>query len=104
MPASAMRRARSRNPGIVAPGIAKDVTSQDFVAYLGSERTMRAVTNDGRTRADFRPLLKAMTSTPLPNYLFRNLGGMRFVNVAKAWGLATPSFSNAFQFRSATLV
>jgi hypothetical protein len=84
----------------VTNGIAKDVTSQDYVAYLGSEQTMRAVTSDGRTRANFQPLLKAMTSTPLSNYAFRNrgnagtLGGMRFVNEAKAWGLATPSFSN----------
>ena len=82
----------------VTNGIAKDLTSQDYVAYLGSEQTMRAVTSDGRARADFQPLLKAMTSTPLPNYAFHNLGnagpGMRFVNEAKAWGLATPSFSN----------
>ncbi|MEO8623536.1 MAG: VCBS repeat-containing protein, partial [bacterium] len=78
----------------VTNGIAKDITSQDYVAYLGSEQTMRAVTSDGRTRTDFRPLLKAMTSTPLPNYAFRSLGGMRFVNDAKAWGLATPSFSS----------
>ena len=84
----------------VTNGIAKDLTSQDYVAYLGSEQTMRAVTSDGRARADFQPLLKAMTSTPLSNYAFRNLGnagtlgGMRFVNEAKAWGLATPSFSN----------
>jgi hypothetical protein len=78
----------------VTNGIAKDLTSQDYVAFLGSEQTMRAVTNNGRTRADFRPLLKAMTSTPLPNYVFRNLGRMRFVNDAKAWGLATPGFSN----------
>ncbi len=78
----------------VTNGIAKDITSQDYVAYLGSEQTMRAVTNDGRTRTDFGPLLKAMTSTPLSNYAFRNLGGMRFANEAKAWGLATPSFSN----------
>jgi hypothetical protein len=78
----------------VTNGIAKDITSQDYVAYLGSEQTMRAVTNDGRTRTDFQPLLKAATSTPLSNYAFRNLGGMRFANEAKAWGLATPSFSN----------
>ena len=35
-----------------------------------------------------------MTSTPLPNYAFRNHGGLRFVNEATAWGLETPSFSN----------
>ena len=78
----------------VTNGIAKDITSQDYVAYLGSEQTMRAVTSDGRTRADFGPLLKAMTSTPLSNYAFRNLGGMHFSNEAKSWGLATPSFSS----------
>ncbi|CAN5585533.1 VCBS repeat-containing protein [soil metagenome] len=78
----------------VTNGIAKDITSQDYVAYLGSEQTMRAVTSDGRTRADFLPLLKAATSTPLSNYAFRNLGGMHFVNEAKAWGLAAPSFSS----------
>ena len=78
----------------VTNGIAKDITSQDYVAYLGDQRTMRAVTNDGKKRADFEPLLKAMTSTPLSNYAFHNLGGMHFTNEAKAWGLATPSFSS----------
>ena len=78
----------------VTNGIAKDITSQDYVAYLGSEQTMRAVTSDGRKRTDFEPLLKAMTSTPLSNYAFHNLGGLRFANDAKSWGLATPGFSS----------
>ncbi|MEP6992669.1 MAG: VCBS repeat-containing protein [bacterium] len=78
----------------VTNGIARDITSQDYVAYLGSAQTMRAATNDGRTRADFLPLLKATTSTPLSNYAFRNVGGTHFVNEAAAWGLATPSFSS----------
>ena len=79
----------------VTNGLAKDITSQDYVAFLGSEQTMREVTNDGRSRADFGKLMDAMTSTPLPNYAFRNNGaGARFSNEARAWGLATPSFSN----------
>jgi hypothetical protein len=79
----------------VTNGLAKDITSQDYVAFLGSEQTMREVTNEGRSRADFRPLMDAMTSTPIANYAFRNNGdGARFSNEARTWGLATPSFSN----------
>jgi hypothetical protein len=79
----------------VTNGLAKDITSQDYVAFLGSEQTMRDVTNEGRSRADFGKLMAAMTSTPLPNYAFRNNGPRaRFTNEARAWGLGTPSFSN----------
>ncbi len=78
----------------VTNGIAKDVTSQDYVAFLANPETMKAATNGGRSRADFMQLTKAMTSTPLSNYAFHNLGGLRFVNEAHAWGLDTPSFSS----------
>jgi hypothetical protein len=79
----------------VTNGLAKDITAQDYVAFLGSEQTMREVTDQGRSRADFGKLMDAMTSTPLANYAFRNHGGgERFSNEARAWGLATPSFSN----------
>src|SRR5216117_46207 len=35
-----------------------------------------------------------MSSTPLPNYAFRNHGDSTFSNESAAWGLNTPSFSN----------
>jgi hypothetical protein len=78
----------------VTNGIAKDVTSQDYLAFLASEETMKGVTNGGSTRADFLKLTQAMTSTPLANYAFHNVGALHFVNDAAAWGLATPSFSS----------
>lgn len=78
----------------VTNGIAKDITSQDYVAYLASDQTMRAATNDGRSKVDFAKLIKALTSTPIPNYAFRNAGGLHFTNEATAWGLATRSFSS----------
>ena len=79
----------------VTNGLAKDITSQDYVAFLGSEHTMREVTNDGRSSADFGKLMAAMTSTPLANYAFRNNGpSTPFTRQAESWGLATPSFSN----------
>jgi len=78
----------------VTNGIARDMTSQDYVAFLANEETMKAATNGGRSRADFLKLTSAMTSTPLPNYAFRNLGALHFSNEAAAWGLAAPSFSS----------
>jgi hypothetical protein len=78
----------------VTNGLAKDVTSQDYVAFLANEETMKAVTDGGRSRVDYQALTKAMSSTRLPNYVFRNRGELRFSNDATAWGLATPSISS----------
>ncbi len=87
----------------VTNGLAKDITSQDYIAFLANDETMKAVTNGGRTRADFTQLGKAMTTTRLPNYAFRNShtapdghveDGLHFTDETKAWGLATPSTSS----------
>ena len=93
----------------VTNGLAKDITSQDYVAFLASAETMRAATSGGegsangpRTaaggrRVDFDRLTRAMTSTPLSDYAFRNdraSGKTEFSNQARSWGLDTPNFSN----------
>ena len=78
----------------VTNGLTKDITSQDYVAFLANEETMKSVTNGGRSRVDFQRLSKAMTSTPIPNYAFHNVGPLGFANEAAAWGLDTPSFSS----------
>ena len=80
----------------VTNGLAKDITSQDYVAFLANDETMKAVTSGagGKRRVDFDRLTKAMESTPLSDYAFRNTGGLRFQNAAKAWGLDSANFSN----------
>ena len=78
----------------VTNGIAKDVTSQDYIAFIADGHTVRSMTDNGRRRADFLKLTSAMPSTPLSNYAFHNVGGTHFTNEAAAWGLATPSFSS----------
>lgn len=78
----------------VTNGLTKDITSQDYVAFLANEETMKHATNNGKSKVDFQLLTKAMTSTPIANYAFRNDGGLHFTNQAAAWGLATPSFSS----------
>ena len=55
---------------------------------------MKAATHGGKARRLLEASSKAMSSTPLPNYAFRNDGDLRFANESAAWGLDTPSFSN----------
>ena len=76
----------------VTNGLARDVTSQDYVAFLANDQTMRDAIQ-GR-RVDFMGLIGAMGQTKLPDYAFRNNGDLTFTNQAEAWGLATPNFSN----------
>ncbi|MGQ0641521.1 MAG: VCBS repeat-containing protein [Gemmatimonadaceae bacterium] len=78
----------------VTNGIARDITSQDYVAFLADRETMKEVTGGGRKRVDFERLTRAMPSTPLANYAFRNRGDWRFTNEAAVWGLDTPAFSS----------
>ena len=48
----------------------------------------------GGKRVDFQGLIKAMSSTKLPNYVFRNNGDLTFSNQGAQWGLDTRGFSN----------
>src|SRR5881398_2548945 len=76
----------------VTNGLAKDETSQDYIAFLANRETMVQATSSGRV--DFRRLIDAMSSTKLPNYAFHNRGDLTFSNESAAWGLDTLSFSN----------
>src|SRR2546422_1870877 len=80
----------------VTNGLAKDVTSQDYVAFLANRETMIQAASG--KRVDFLRLINAMSSTPLPNYAFRNHGDSTFSNESAAWGLNTPSFSNGVAY------
>lgn len=76
----------------VTNGIAKDVTSQDYVAFLGSARTMETSTRG--KRADFIALTNAMSSTKLQHYAFHNKGDLSFDDQTANWGLDKPSFGS----------
>jgi hypothetical protein len=73
-------------------GLARDVTSQDYISFLANDETMRAATQGGRV--DFLRLVKTMTETPLPDYAFRNKGDLTFSKESASWGVDEPSFSN----------
>ena len=76
----------------VANGVYKDVTDQDFIDYLASDKNIIEAIQ--KNAVDFEKFVNLMPSTKLPNYLFKQQKGMQYTNVAAEWGVATPSFSN----------
>ena len=84
----------------VTNGLVRDVTSQDYIAFLANQKTMEDARRAGKV--DFMKLVNAMTSTKLANFAFRNKGdpstglgaGWTFENDATSWGLDTPAFSS----------
>ncbi len=76
----------------VTNGIYRDLTDQDFLTLFGSEDRMSEFR--GSAAPDFSEVMGSIPSTPLPNVMFVDAGGMQFSDVAAEWGLAAPSFSN----------
>ena len=76
----------------VANGIAKDVTDQDFVNFLGDRENMAQIARKGPF--NFKELLDKAPSEAVPNYAFHNEGNLHFTNKAVDWGLSEPDFSN----------
>jgi enediyne biosynthesis protein E4 len=76
----------------VTNGIVRRPNDFDYIEHVGQEAVQASLAR-GIGREDLA-LLKVMPQVPLPNYAFRNEGGLTFTNVAEAWGLAAPDFSN----------
>lgn len=78
----------------VANGILKDLTDQDFVAFLADNPDLQSMI-EGTKKFDYKEYVNKMGSSPLPNYAFKNEGdGIRYKNMAGEWGLGEPDFSN----------
>jgi enediyne biosynthesis protein E4 len=76
----------------VANGIVKDLTDQDYVAFLGDANTMQKVIE--AQKFDYKEFVDKIDTKPVPNYAFLNEGNLKFNNKAFDLGLGKPSFSN----------
>ncbi|SOE22131.1 Repeat domain-containing protein [Spirosomataceae bacterium TFI 002] len=76
----------------VANGIAKDLTDQDFVEFMGDENTKNSVRESNDFKA--KEFIDKISSKAIPNYAFMNQGNLEFKNRAKELGLEGPGFSN----------
>ncbi|MCB0839114.1 MAG: VCBS repeat-containing protein, partial [Bacteroidetes bacterium] len=76
----------------VANGIYQDLTDQDFIHFIADPRTVKTIIS--KEGVDFKQLIDAIPSNPIPNYIFANNGSLSLENKAAEWGLGTPSHSN----------
>lgn len=80
------------NDIFVCNGIRYDLTNQDFINFFSSSVIQEMVITG--KKEDVNLITSKMSSTKLPNKMFKNNGGLKFVESAIEWGLSRPSFSN----------
>ncbi|WP_158278664.1 VCBS repeat-containing protein [Rhodohalobacter mucosus] len=76
----------------VANGIYKDLLDQDYIEQVANPRVIGEMIRSGEENVIMN-LMDAMSSTPVPNKVFRNKNGIEFEDQTREWGLDTPGFS-----------
>ena len=76
----------------VTNGIYRRPNDLDYITYVGNEAVQASLA--GGINEKNLSLLKKMPQVPIANFAFRNNGDLTFTNMAEAWGLAQPGFSN----------
>ncbi|MEZ4901353.1 MAG: VCBS repeat-containing protein [Spirosomataceae bacterium] len=77
----------------VANGIVRNLTDQDYVAFLSDKNNIQALV-EGRLQFNYKKFVDMISSTPIPNFAFHNRGNLQFEDKAATWGLGEASFSN----------
>ena len=75
----------------ISNGYLRDYTNKDFMRYWGDYKIKKAMAGEPFLLMD---LIKAMPSTSLPNYIFRNNHNLTFTNKQVEWGLNQPDISS----------
>ncbi|MHA4742249.1 VCBS repeat-containing protein [Dyadobacter sp. MSC1_007] len=76
----------------VSNGYLRDYTNKDFLKYWGDYKIKRAVDKEPFQLMD---LVKAMPSTRLANYIFKNNHDLTFTKMQQVWGLEAPAVSSS---------
>jgi hypothetical protein len=76
----------------VSSGIYRRPNDLDYIAFVGSDAVQGSLAR-GITRENL-PLTRRMPQVPIANHAYRNNGDLTFTDMAEAWGLAEPGFSN----------
>ncbi|MEO7366891.1 MAG: VCBS repeat-containing protein, partial [Gemmatimonadaceae bacterium] len=76
----------------ITNGIYRRPNDMDYINYVGNDAVQASLAN-GITAKNLA-LLAKMPQVPLANFAYRNNGNLTFTNMAEAWGLADPGFSN----------
>jgi len=75
----------------ITNGYLRDYTNKDFLRYWGDYKLKKAMAREPFLLMD---LIKAMPSTKLPNYIFKNNHDLTFSNQQKDWGMTNATISS----------
>ena len=84
----------------ITSGIYRRPNDLDYIDYVGNQAVQASLAR-GITRENLL-LVQRMPQVPIPNHVFRNNGDSTFSDVAAAWGLAQPGFSNGAVYADLT--
>lgn len=76
----------------ITNGYLRDYTNKDFLKYWGDYKVKKAM---DREPVQLMELIKAMPSTKIPNYIFKNNQHLGFTNEQTSWGVDQPAISSA---------
>ena len=76
----------------VTSGIFRRPNDLDYINYIGADQVQASLAK-GVSRENL-PLLRQMPTVPVINHAYRNDGELHFTDMATAWGLARPGYSN----------
>jgi hypothetical protein len=76
----------------ITNGVYRRPNDLDYISYISND-AVQASLAQGITREN-ASVIKKMPQVPEPNFAFHNNGDLTFTNMAAAWGLAQPGFSN----------
>jgi enediyne biosynthesis protein E4 len=75
----------------ITNGYFRDYTNKDFLRYWGDYKVKKAMDREPVLLMD---LIRAMPSTSVVNYIFRNNHNCTFTNQQKPWGMDKPAVSS----------
>ncbi|PWT74835.1 MAG: RNA-binding protein [Bacteroidetes bacterium] len=75
----------------VTNGYLRDYTNKDFLRYWGDYKLQKTISHEAVQLMD---LVRAMPSTKVPNYIFRNNHDLSFTNMQMDWGFDRTKISN----------
>lgn len=79
----------------ISNGYKNDLTDIDYMVYTRDSIELSGGINPQRY-PNINEVLKLVPSKKLSNYMYRNLGNLKFENTTEAWGMNIPSFSNGY--------
>jgi hypothetical protein len=78
----------------ISNGIPRRLNDLDYIKFVSDDVAVQMRLENGQLTSKDLALVNKMPEIKIPNYLYRNLGNLRFENMAEKWGMNTPTYSS----------